>query len=116
MNDPQPHRTTIEPFKIKMVEPLPMLSQSERERILEKAGHNLFLVAAKHVTFDFLTDSGTSAMSAAQWGAMMTADESYAGSQSFERFEKVVQNLTGYRMSSRLTRGGRLNASSLAHW
>ena len=96
MNDPQPHRTIIEPFKIKMVEPLPLLSQSERERILKEAGHNLFLVAAKHVTFDFLTDSGTSAMSAAQWGAMMIADESYAGSQSFERFEKVVQDLTGY--------------------
>ncbi|HEX7516664.1 MAG TPA: tryptophanase [Chthoniobacterales bacterium] len=96
MNNPQPHRTIIEPFKIKMVEPLPMLSQSERERILKEAGHNLFLVAAKHVTFDFLTDSGTSAMSAAQWGAMMMADESYAGSQSFERFEKVVKGLTGY--------------------
>ena len=96
MNNPQPHRTIIEPFKIKMVEPLPMLSQSERERILKEAGHNLFLVAAKHVTFDFLTDSGTSAMSAAQWGAMMIADESYAGSQSFERFEKVVKGLTGY--------------------
>jgi tyrosine phenol-lyase len=96
MNNPKPHRTIIEPFKIKMVEPLPMLSQSERERILEEAGHNLFLVAAKHVTFDFLTDSGTSAMSAAQWGAMMIADESYAGSQSFERFEKVVKDLTGY--------------------
>ena len=96
MNNPQPHRTIIEPFKIKMVEPLPMLSQSERERILKEAGHNLFLVAAKHVTFDFLTDSGTSAMSAAQWGAMMIADESYAGSQSFERFEKVVKDLTGY--------------------
>src|ERR1039457_6269991 len=96
MDNPQPHRTIIEPLKIKMVEPLRMLSQSERERILKEAGHNLFLVAAKHVTFDFLTDSGTSAMSAAQWGAMMIADESYAGSQSFERFEKVVKGLTGY--------------------
>ena len=96
MNNPEPHRTIIEPFKIKMVEPLPMLSRSERERILEQAGYNLFLVAARHVTFDFLTDSGTSAMSAAQWGAMMIADESYAGSQSFERFEKVVKDLTGY--------------------
>src|ERR1017187_8195329 len=96
MNNPEPHRTIIEPFKIKMVEPLPMLSRSERERILEQAGYNLFLVAARHVTFDFLTDSGTSAMSAAQWGAMMIADESYAGSQSFERFEKVVKGLTGY--------------------
>ncbi len=96
MNDPESQRTIIEPFKIKMVEPLPMLSRSEREKILEKAGYNLFLVAARHVTFDFLTDSGTSAMSAAQWGAMMIADESYAGSQSFERFERVVKNLTGY--------------------
>jgi tyrosine phenol-lyase len=96
MNDPEPQRTIIEPFKIKMVEPLPMLSRSEREKILQKAGNNLFLVAARHVTFDFLTDSGTSAMSAAQWGAMMVADESYAGSRSFERFEKVVKDLTGY--------------------
>jgi tyrosine phenol-lyase len=96
MNDPESQRTIIEPFKIKMVEPLPMLSRGEREKILEKAGYNLFLVAARNVTFDFLTDSGTSAMSAAQWGAMMIADESYAGSQSFERFERVVKELTGY--------------------
>lgn len=90
------HRVIIEPFKIKMVEPLPFFSRQEREAILEEAGNNLFLVAAKHVTFDFLTDSGTSAMSASQWGAMMVADESYAGSQSFERFQNVVKDLTGY--------------------
>ncbi len=89
-------RTIIEPFKIKMVEPLPFLDRPEREKILKEAGHNLFLVAAKHVTFDFLTDSGTSAMSAAQWGAMMVADESYAGSTSFERFQRVVRGITGY--------------------
>ena len=91
------HRTIIEPFKIKMVEPLPILERSERSKILKDAGYNLFLLAAKHVTFDFLTDSGTTAMSAAQWGAMMIADESYAGSQSFERFERVVQGITGYK-------------------
>lgn len=90
-------RTIIEPFKIKMVEPLPILSREERERILQEAGYNLFLVHAKHVTFDFLTDSGTAAMSAAQWAAMMVADESYAGSRSFERFERAIQDLTGYR-------------------
>ena len=90
-------RSIIEPFKIKMVEPLPMLTRVERERILQEAGYNLFLVHARHVTFDFLTDSGTSAMSAAQWGAMMVADESYAGSRSFERFEAVVRDITGYR-------------------
>lgn len=89
-------RTIIEPFKIKMVEPLPILSRQEREGILREAGYNLFLVRAKHVTFDFLTDSGTTAMSSAQWGAMMIADESYAGSSSFERFEGVVQKITGY--------------------
>jgi tryptophanase len=90
-------RTIIEPFKIKMVEPLALLTRDQRARILHEAGHNLFLVAAKHVTFDFLTDSGTTAMSAAQWGAMTVADESYAGSRSFERFERAVSDLTGFR-------------------
>src|SRR5512140_26500 len=89
-------RTIIEPFKIKQVEPLVLLSREERERIVREAGYNLFLVPASAVTFDFLTDSGTTAMSAAQWAAMMQADESYAGSRSFARFEKVVRALTGY--------------------
>jgi tyrosine phenol-lyase len=91
------HRTIIEPFKIKMIEPLPRPSVEQREQILADVGYNLFGVHAEHVTFDFLTDSGTSAMSAAQWGAMMVADESYAGSRSFYRFEQVVQRITGYR-------------------
>jgi tryptophanase len=91
------HRTIIEPFKIKVVEPLPLRSSEERERILAAVGYNLFGLRAADVTFDFLTDSGTSAMSAGQWGAMMVADESYAGSRSFYRFEEVVQRVTGYR-------------------
>jgi tryptophanase len=91
------HRTIIEPFRIKMVEPLALLTPQERAAILRQAGYNLFLVAAKHVTFDFLTDSGTTAMSAAQWGAMTVADESYAGSRSFERFEQAVHAVTGFR-------------------
>ena len=90
------HRTIIEPFKIKVVEPLTLLSREEREPILKAAGYNLFLVPAASVTFDFLTDSGTTAMSANQWAAMMVADESYAGSRSFKKFESVVQRLTGY--------------------
>ncbi len=94
--DHKNHRVIIEPFKIKMVEPLPILTRAQREEILREAGHNLFLVKAEHVTFDFLTDSGTSAMSAQQWGAMMVADEVYAGSRSFHKFEKTVQTLTGY--------------------
>ena len=89
-------RSIIEPFKIKVVEPLPMRTVAERERVLEAAGRNLFNVHAADVTFDFLTDSGTTAMSAAQWGAMMVADESYAGSRSFYRFEEVVRRITGY--------------------
>jgi len=90
-------RTICEPFKIRVVEPLPLPSREERERALRDAGLNLFLVPSKLVTFDFLTDSGTTAMSAAQWGAMMASDESYAGSRSFEKFERVVRDLTGYR-------------------
>jgi tryptophanase len=89
-------RTIIEPFKIKQVDPLVILGRGERDRIVREAGYNLFLVQAEKVTFDFLTDSGTTAMSAAQWAAMMQADESYAGSRSFYRFEKVVRELTGY--------------------
>jgi len=90
-------RTIIEPFKIKMVEPLVLMSRAGRETVLREAGYNLFLVRSEHVTFDFLTDSGTSAMSATQWGAMMVADESYAGSRSFHRFDAVVKRLTGYK-------------------
>lgn len=90
------HRTIIEPFKIKVVEPLTIMTRGEREPILREAGYNLFLVPAAAVTFDFLTDSGTTAMSANQWAAMMVADESYAGSRSFAKFEKAVKALTGY--------------------
>lgn len=92
----QSRRTIFEPFKIKMVEPLPMHSRIQREGYLKEAGNNLFLVSARNVTFDFLTDSGTSAMSSAQWSAMMIADESYAGSESFERFQRTVRGITGY--------------------
>lgn len=89
-------RSIIEPFKIKVVEPLPLRTVAARERILAEAGYNLFAIHAADVTFDFLTDSGTTAMSAAQWGAMMTAEEAYAGSRSFYRFEEVVRRITGY--------------------
>ena len=97
MNDEETRRTIIEPFKIRVVEPLPLPTRERREQVLQEAGFNLFLVPAREVTFDFLTDSGTTAMSAAQWGAMMVSDESYAGSRSFEKFERVARELTGYR-------------------
>jgi len=93
---PKKRRTIIEPFKIKVVEPLPLPTREQREIVMKKAGFNLFLVKADDVTFDFLTDSGTSAMSANQWGAIMTGDESYAGSRSFFRFKDTITNITGY--------------------
>ncbi len=86
----------IEPFKIKVVEPIAMPDRGQRERYLAEASYNLFALPAEFITFDLLTDSGTAAMSAAQWGAMMVADESYAGSRSYYRFEKVVRELTGF--------------------
>jgi tyrosine phenol-lyase len=89
------YETVIEPFRIKVVEPLPLLSRRERELALEAAYFNVFSLPARTVTFDLLTDSGTSAMSARQWAGMMEGDESYAGSMSFERFERAIQDLTG---------------------
>jgi tryptophanase len=89
--------TIIEPFRIKVVEPIAMYSRRERQEYLDAADYNLFALPAERVTFDLLTDSGTSAMSAAQWGAMMIGDESYAGSRSYHRFEQAVRRLTGYR-------------------
>jgi tryptophanase len=86
-----------EPFKIKTVEALAQLTREERAVLLERSGHNLFLVPAQAVTFDFLTDSGQAAMSTEQWAAVMRADESYAGSRSFQRFESAVRELCGYR-------------------
>jgi tryptophanase len=91
-----PFRTIIEPFRVKSVEPLRFTTRAERAAALEAAGWNLFRLPATEVIIDLLTDSGTGAMSAAQWGALMRGDESYAGSTSFERFREVVQELTGY--------------------
>ena len=90
-------KTIIEPFKIKSVEPLRFTSRPEREKILKVAGYNLFNIRADDVLIDLLTDSGTSAMSARQWGGMIEGDESYAGSRSFYQLEQVVKDLTGFR-------------------
>src|SRR4051812_8839659 len=90
-------RTIIEPFRIKSVEPLHFTTREQREQLLEQAGFNLFLIPAAGILIDLLTDSGTSAMSTAQWAAMMRGDESYAGSASFYRMENVVRELTGFR-------------------
>ena len=90
-------RTIIEPFRIKSVEAVKFTTRAERETALAAAGNNVFLLRAEDVLIDLLTDSGTGAMSAAQWAAVMRGDESYAGSRSFYRFEAVVRDLTGFR-------------------
>ena len=89
-------RTMIEPFRIKSIEPIRMTSPQERLDLLEAAKLNVFKLRAEDVLLDWLTDSGTGAMSSAQWGAIMVGDESYAGARSFFRFEAAVRDLTGY--------------------
>ena len=85
----------IEPFRIKMVEPIRITSVAEREAILRRAHFNPFQIRADDVMIDLLTDSGTSAMSAEQWAGMLRGDESYAGARSWYRFERVLWELTG---------------------
>ena len=86
-------RTIIEPFRIKSVEPIRMTTRAERHALLKQTHYNLFALKSEDVMIDLLTDSGTGAMSAAQWAAIMRGDESYAGSPSFYRFEAAVKHL-----------------------
>jgi tyrosine phenol-lyase len=90
-------RTIIEPFRIRSVEPVKFTRREDREAALVEAGFNVFRLRAEDVLIDLLTDSGTGAMSAQQWAAIMQSDESYAGSRSFYRFERVVRDLTGLK-------------------
>ncbi len=90
-------KTIIESFKIKSVEPIKMTTRSQRVEIIKQAHYNPFLIRAEDVLIDLLTDSGTSAMSSEQWAAMMRGDESYAGAQSFFRFESVVKEIFGFQ-------------------
>ena len=89
-------KTIIEPFKIKMVEPIKLTTREQREQLIESAHYNPFLLRAEDVIIDLLTDSGTSAMSSEAWAAMMRGDESYAGARSWYRFRDAVQSIFGF--------------------
>lgn len=90
-------KTIIEPFRIKVVEPLRMTTRDERERILRDAHFNVFLIRAEDVLIDLLTDSGTGAMSSLQWAGVMRGDESYAGARSWFVLQERIQSLTGFK-------------------
>ena len=88
-------KTIIEPFRIKMTEPIELTTQSQRQELLKSANYNVFLLDAEHCCIDLLTDSGTGAMSAKQWAALMLGDESYAGSKSWKKFYATLHEITG---------------------
>jgi tryptophanase len=90
-------RVIIEPFRIKAVEPIRMTSREERESLIAAADFNLFALKSDDVIIDLLTDSGTSAMSALQQAALLSGDESYAGSPSYFRFEAAVRDLMPFK-------------------
>ena len=89
-------KTIIEPFRIKMVEPIKLTTRAERERLIRDAHYNPFLLRAEDVIIDLLTDSGTSAMSSEAWAALMRGDESYAGARSWYRFRDTVKDIFGF--------------------
>ncbi len=89
-------KTIIEPFRIKVVEPIPFTNTKQRAELLKNSGYNLFQIDAQNITIDMLTDSGTSALSSKQWSALMLGDESYAGASSFHHFKSSVQNIFGF--------------------
>ncbi len=85
-----------EPYKIKMIEPMYPSTRAQREKWIKEANYNLFNLKSSQVYIDLLTDSGTGAMSQEQWSALMSGDESYAGSRSFDSLHETITSLTGF--------------------
>lgn len=86
----------IEPYKIKMTEPVTISGRTEREAWIKESKYNLFRLKSSQVTIDLLTDSGTGAMSDSQWSAMMLGDESYAGASSYYNLKEAIRDITGF--------------------
>lgn len=86
-----------EPFRIKMVEPIQLIDRGEREKALQRAGYNLFGLRSEEIFIDLLTDSGTGAMSQAQWAAMLMGDESYAGARSYYHLAEAIEQIFGFK-------------------
>ncbi len=107
-------RHPAEPFRIKMVEPIRLIDRKAREKAMKAANYNIFSLKAEDVYLDFLTDSGTGAMSHHQWAAMMEGDESYAGARSFFRLKDAMTQITGFEYFVP-THQGRAAENILAH-
>lgn len=97
MRDPVFDKILPEPFRIKTVTPIKMLTRAQREQIIKDVHYNVFKIPSENVYIDLLTDSGTTAMSDTQWAAMMKGDESYASAKSWFVLEKTLKELFGYK-------------------
>ncbi|MCX7995679.1 MAG: tryptophanase [candidate division WOR-3 bacterium] len=86
----------MEPYRIKVVEPLRRTTLKERSRILQEVGYNLFMIPARYVYLDFISDSGTGAMSSHAWARMIEAEEDFSGQKAGEDFIKTARKITGF--------------------